>query len=165
MNEKHVKTTPTAKEIELQTKFFEEASYMGGTPVLFYPVKNKVISAVSSEFFEYEDPLSIDIIYDERPKISLLKRLNWYTEDQDIQPRIMYIPSSVGGKKISVVRGAKVRVNSTISPNDSTDLFMISQVRTELVSLFYICNVVPFREQQSPDNDQSLNNRWLNHED
>lgn len=161
MDTKHVKITPTNLELELFKQFFSESSYMGGTRVKYQTIKSRVLSDISDEYYEWNDPIELDIIYDERPKVSLLKRLNWFTEDPSIQPKIMYIPSKVGNTVLNVRRGDLVSVINTVNSSDE-NIFQVSEVRTELVYYMFICNIVPFRRSETPTEGGSKNNKWLN---
>ena len=67
----------------------------------------------------------------------------------------------VNGVPFDVHRGDKVVVGADVNANDLNGVFMVSEVRVDLVELMWICNVVPFREQKNPTADPTLNNKWL----
>ncbi len=160
----HAKVTPTQKELDLYQKMFNEAAYMGGTPLKYQAVAEKTITGVSSELYEWEDPIDVDGIYEARPKVSLLKRLNWYTEDKDNQPSIVYLPLKQGDKTLMVKRGALIHVVSNMNPAD-VNIFQVSEVRTDLIPLTFVCNVVPFRETTEAAEEPTVNHVWLNTKD
>jgi hypothetical protein len=153
--------SPNKSEIKLHKQMFNSAAKMGGTRVSIRQVASATITGVSSEVFEYQEPIEVDIVYDQRPKVSLLKRYNWYSEDPSIQPQIMYIPSEdTNGNPISIRRGTLVTVpNGINSPDEAT--FMVSEVRTELVAIYFICNIVPWRDNLSPVPESGVNRKWL----
>lgn len=160
MNPEHARMRPSGKELALQRKMFEEAAFSGGTTVKYQSVCARSLTDISDELYKWAEPVEMDIIYDERPKISLLKRMNWYSEDPDIQPKIMYIPSVWKGKTVNVRRGDLVTVSNPINPTDE-HIFQISQVATELIDIMFICNVVPYRKQEETTSEPSKNNKWL----
>lgn len=157
----HARNEPTLNEIDLLQKQFLEASYMGGTLVKYFRIMDVDVTKISSEKWTYRDPVELHIVYDKRPKVSLLKRLHWYREDSDIQPAIMYVPSKVNGESFLARRGDLIEVHSTVNVNEVDSRFMVSEVRTDIVSLMWICNVVPWRAQEDAPTE-TLNNKWLN---
>ena len=90
---RRAKILPTVQEKRHITLNFLEAAYMSGTRVVITPVTDYSLSTLSGESFEYGDSIETWIIYDERPKVSLLKRLGWYREDDEHLPQIAHIPT------------------------------------------------------------------------
>lgn len=92
-NRLNSKIVPTIQEKRYYTLQLLESSVMSGSKVSINTVNKKEITKLSSEkFFYNNDNIETYCIFDERPKISLLKSLGWYREDGPI-PIIAYIPT------------------------------------------------------------------------
>ena len=90
---------PSLDEKRYYTLNFLESAVMGGSPVDITTVVNKDITDLSGEKFTYSSTkLSTYIIFDERPKVNLLKTLGWYREDGPV-PVLAYIPTHLLYKK------------------------------------------------------------------
>jgi len=85
------KIQPTITEKRYMTIQFLEAAFVSGNRVQITPVTNYNVTNLSGEQFTYGTPIETYIIYDDRPKVSLLKSLGWYREDDSIKPQIAQI--------------------------------------------------------------------------
>lgn len=84
---------PSLAEKRYYTLNFLESAVMGGSPVDITTVESKDITDLSGEKFTYsDDKISTYVIFDERPKVNLLKTYGWYREDGPV-PIIAYIPT------------------------------------------------------------------------
>lgn len=84
---------PSLAEKRYYTLNFLESAVMGGSPVDITTVVDKEITDLSGEKFTYSDEkISTYVIFDERPKVNLLKTYGWYREDGPV-PIIAYIPT------------------------------------------------------------------------
>jgi len=90
---RQAKIQPALNEKRYITLQFLEAAFMSGNRVVITPVDIKDLSVLSKETFTYKDPIETYIIYDERPKVTLLKKLGWYREDVEELPQIAIIPT------------------------------------------------------------------------
>lgn len=90
------KIIPSLQEKRYYTLQFIEAATIGGSKVKIIPVAKHSVTELSGEVFNYNTGKSIDtyIIFEERPKVNLLKSLGWYREDGQ-SPIIAYIPTHV----------------------------------------------------------------------
>jgi hypothetical protein len=66
---------------------------MSGNRVIITPVDTLSLSALSGESFTYKAPIETYIIYNERPKVSLLRKFGWYREDVEELPQVATIPT------------------------------------------------------------------------
>jgi hypothetical protein len=74
---------PSLEEKRYITLQFLEGAFMSGTKVKITPVKTYNISDLSKEIYTYDEPIECYIIYNERPKVSLLKQFGWYRDNQE----------------------------------------------------------------------------------
>lgn len=90
---RQAKIQPALNEKRYITLQFLEAAFMSGNRVIITPVDTKALSVLSKETFTYKSSIETYIIYDERPKVSLLKKLGWFREDAEELPQIAIIPT------------------------------------------------------------------------
>lgn len=90
------KIIPSLREKRYYTLQLLEAATIGGNKVKITPVASHSVTELSGETFSYDPYKAVEayIIFEERPKVSLLKSLGWFREDGETQP-IAYIPTHV----------------------------------------------------------------------
>lgn len=102
----------------------------------------------------YQDPncmwaegILLDCIFEDTPKIKLLKEYGWFTEDEEIRPQIIYLPiySDWTTKEIlDVTVNSLVKVNyfGQVTPSE----FRITDKKMDSVyGCYYICKLAPER--------------------
>jgi hypothetical protein len=113
---RRAKIQPTLQEKRYITLQLLESAYMSGNRVLIHPVSSYSLSTLAKENFTYEDPVETYIIYDERPKVHLLKKLGWFREDEENLPQIAYIPTHLLYSKYGWDNGSEVSLGEVTSP-------------------------------------------------
>lgn len=78
-----------------------EAAVQHGSYVTIKPTKHYSISELNAEKFTYFKEVDTYVIFDERPKVSLLQRLGWYREDLETSPILAYIPTHLIYSKVA----------------------------------------------------------------
>lgn len=120
---RQAKIQPTLQEkryIELQVL---EAAFVSGNRVIITPVNSYTLSNLSSESYEYGDPIETYIIYDERPKVSLLKKHGWYREDEENLPQIAIIPTWLLYERFAWDDGTVIQTSEPVEPVDGSTWF------------------------------------------
>jgi hypothetical protein len=87
------KIQPTLEEKRYITLQFLEAAYMSGSEVNIKTVDSYGLTTLSGEYFTYDDPLNIYVIFDERPTPKLLQKYGWFREGLETLPIVAYIPT------------------------------------------------------------------------
>lgn len=90
---RQAKIQPSIQEKNYLTIQMLEAGYMQGSKVDITPVDEYNLTSLSGEQFTYKEPVETYIIYDERPKVQVLKKFGWYREDEENLPQLAYIPT------------------------------------------------------------------------
>ena len=82
----------TRKDSTLYRCFFKEMAKLRGIEVEYrYAVKTD--TTIYAEFqSEYSEPIVMDIIFQENPKVNTLKRIGWVSENPDDKPYIAMLP-------------------------------------------------------------------------
>ena len=115
---RQAKIQPTLQEKRYITLQFLEAAYVSGNRVIITPVDTYDLSTLSAESFTYKDPIETYIIYDERPRIGLLKKFGWFREDQENLPQIAFIPTHLLYERFVWNDGEYINTTEPTSPEE-----------------------------------------------
>lgn len=180
---KNVKVQPAKTEKYNLTLQFLESAYMNGNDVIITQVDEYELTELTREVKTYKEPINAYIIYDERPKVNLLKNFGWYREGEE-SPNIAYIPThylydkeseeAVWGEIISgkdyqdlvkygesdryILKPLKIIRGTLIDVfydflPDSINRFQVVDVRVDTVSINYIASLRPYRYRVEPKED------------
>lgn len=153
-----------------------ESSFMLGSEVFITQVKEYSLDYKSGESFSFYPTLHTFIIFDEKPKVSLLQQFGWYRENQT-SPIIAYIPTHLLFNKetnqvvndklifgtrfknilldtdetyelrpIKITRGAIIDIVYDFI-NKTDNKFYVTEVFVDTISLQYIANLIPYKHE------------------
>ncbi len=110
---------PSITEKRYYTLQLLEAAVISGNKVKITPVHEHSLSDLSSETFVYDNSKAIEtfIIFNERPKVNLLKSLGWYREDGEV-PIIATIPTHI-------LREYDIDQDDSIVPGDPVNFYVL----------------------------------------
>ena len=138
------KIQPTIEEKRYITIQFLEAAFMSGSNVNITPVKAYGLTSLSGEQFVYEEPLDTYVIFDERPKVSLLQKLGWFREDAEILPIIAYIPTHLLYEKSTdevvnevLLDGTEIQALVKTGESENYILKELKIIRGTLIDIYY----------------------------
>lgn len=81
------------QDAELYRRFFKEQAKLLGIHVLYqYPVDMDFTLHGQENPKGYSDPIEMNIIFDQSPKLKTLRKLGWVSEDPDDKPYIVQLP-------------------------------------------------------------------------
>lgn len=182
------KIQPTLEEKRYITLQFLEAAYMSGSEVNIKTVDSYGLTALSGEYFTYDDPLNTYVIFDERPTPKLLQKYGWFRENAEQIPIIAYIPTHLLYSKstnnvvnevlldgddiqdlvqygesanyelkdLKVIRGTIIEIFYDFAP-DALNKFYVADVKTDLVSINYVANLVPYKNDKTSETAEDAN--------
>lgn len=141
---KRAKVQPTVQEKRYITLQFLESAYMSGNRVIVTPVNTYKLTVLSGEVFTYKDPVETYMIYDERPKVGLLKKFGWFREDAEELPQIAYIPTHLLYNKLTntvvnevLLEGAEIKELVETGESDTYELRPLEIKRGTLLDVFF----------------------------
>ena len=79
------------EDIELQRRMFWESALHTGITVDFYNCRYEKQDFNQDLNLMWDDAIRLPVIFDDAPKVKVLKNLGWYTED-DERPELVYLP-------------------------------------------------------------------------
>lgn len=82
----------TQNDAKVFQNWFKEAAKLRGVAVKYiYPVTEQV--SIHSEIKpQFSEAIDIDVMFEENPKVSTLKRIGWVSENPDDKPYIAHMP-------------------------------------------------------------------------
>jgi hypothetical protein len=154
-----------------------EAHWLMGTACKFYPCKSYTRDLASDPHPEYDEPVDINIVFDDDPKTTL-EKMNWLAEGEDL-PFMAYISSIIYPKykewkqqlrntELSDEERSLLLNNHTsftlmvnkyslielpyVMQEQGTKMLMVTDLRGDTVNpLAWYCKLVPYRAQTDID--------------
>ena len=81
------------KDAEIYRKFFKEQAKLLGIKVKYrYPIDLKYSLHGQYDPLGYSEPIELDVIFDQSPKLKTLRKLGWVSEDPNDKPYIIQVP-------------------------------------------------------------------------
>lgn len=105
-----------------------------------------------SDFYQdkvvtWKDAVVMDCIFDENPKVKILKELGWYNHDSEIQGQIIYLPMYKGlnglSKDIFSVKDQSLIRVSYFGQNYPVDFRITEKRMDSTYGIFWICKLAP----------------------
>lgn len=154
---------PTYNELNLIADFMTEAAYLLGTHVKVKIVKSESRDLYRDPLYEYNDPIEIDLIIDEHPKIKTLVGLNWYNEDDPVLPILAYISTRDRDRVgLTPLKGTIIEMPYALRAGDIQDVRLLEVSDAQGMgpgSVFWVCKLVPHREdfinELDPNQDEN----------
>lgn len=138
---------------DIVRRMFLEASETMGCTALFYELITDEKDFYKDTINLYKQPLKLEVIFDDNPKVKMLKNLGWYNEDEEIRPLLIYLPIYKNQEKDLLNVRENCIVEILYFGVDKTGKFRISAKRLDsLYGNYWVCKCVPERiESFTPD--------------
>ena len=136
-------------ELKLHMKFITEAAKLRGQPCKLYQIAEATRDLHNDKDIKYMDPVEINILFEDNPK-TILKKLNWFNEDEDL-PYVAYLTNmDKNYADVLVTKDCKLEVSSIQVEQSESTQFLISSVKGSNINpAFWICKLVPYRPKSS----------------
>ena len=134
------------EDIELQRRMFWESALHIGITVDFYNCKFEQQDFNQDLNLMWDDAIRLPVIFDDAPKVKVLKNLGWYIED-DERPELVYLPMY---KDWMTKELLDVKENSIIRlyyfGGISTADFRVTDKKMDSVyGVYWVCKLAPER--------------------
>lgn len=134
------------EDIELQRRMFWESALHTGITVDFYNCKFEQQDFNQDLNLMWDDAIRLPVIFDDAPKVKVLKNLGWYTED-DERPELVYLPMY---KDWMTKELLDVKENSIIRlyyfGGISTADFRVTDKKMDSIyGVYWVCKLAPER--------------------
>ncbi len=135
------------RDVSLVRRMAYEAMYSTGITVEYYKCCENRPDFYQDPDCKWDSAITMGAIFEDNPKIKILKDLGWFTEDEEIRPMIIYLPMYKDWTAKDVF---DIKSNSLIKVNyfgqSSPSEFRITDKRMDSVyGCYWICKLAPER--------------------
>lgn len=156
----------TKNDSTIFRNFFKEMAKLRGITVLYqYPIDMNFTIYAEEVPTGFSEELQLDIIFDENPKITTLRKYGWVSEIPDDKPYMATLPFNTP----NLVKGCRI---SIIPPQPLADkrVFVITDIQTGLeFPDSWVCKLAPVFFNKTPkeklDKYKYENNVFMNLDD
>lgn len=136
-------------DLEIQRRMFVEAATSTGVITDFYNCVSSKSDIYNDPNCLWEDAIKLPIIFDDAPKVKVLKNLGWYTED-DESPTLAYLPMYKDWQMkelLDVKDNSLMRIYYFGQPNPAE--FRITDRKMDSIyGIHWVCKLAPERLNQ-----------------
>lgn len=138
--------TLLSKDAEIYRKFFKEQAKLLGIHVQYkYPIDMKFTTHGQEDPLGYSEPIEMDIIFDQSPRLKTLRKLGWVSEDPSDKPYIVQVPYDTP----NLQKGSLLILPSPL-PLEPSKVFKITEITVDQVLPdSWYCKVAPKFEKQN----------------
>lgn len=139
------------------SNYILEAARLLGQAANIYQVSSNSIDLNQDSDPQYLDPVSIHFLLENNPR-PILKKLNWYTEDDEL-PYVGYlVPKNSSNQLIEIAKDSIVEILPDDNNPESPKKFTITDIRSSNIDrLYFICKLVPYRYKSEITINTNLN--------
>lgn len=133
-------------DAEIYRKFFKEQARLLGVHVQYlYPIDLDFDLHGQENPRGYSEPIEMDIIFDQSPKLKTLKKLGWVSESKDDKPYIVQLPYD----SPNLQKGCLVVLPSPL-PLSPSRVFKITDITVDqILPDSWYCKVAPKLDTRS----------------
>lgn len=135
------------RDIDLIRRMAYEAMYSTGITIEYYRCVEDRPDFYQDPECKWDSPIKLSAIFEDNPKIKILKDLGWYIEDEEIRPMIIYLPMYRDWTSKEVLN---IKENSLIKVHyfgqSSPSEFRITDKKMDSVyGCYWVCKLAPER--------------------
>lgn len=121
-------------------RFFKEQAKLLGIKVKYqYPVDMKFTNSGQENPKGYSEPIDMDIIFSQSPKLSTLRKLGWVSQDPSEKPYLVQLPYDAP----NLQKGCLLILPAP-DPLTSTNVFKITEITVDqILPDSWYCKVAP----------------------
>ena len=136
-------------------KMFKEMSDLLGIPVFYqYPIDMKFTIYAEENPEGFSEKIPMNIIFDENPKVSTLRKYGWVSEVGDDKPYLASLPFDAP----NLCKGCRITMRPIMSL-DSEKVFVISEIQTNFdIPDSWVCKLTPVYNKKTEDKIQEYKN-------
>lgn len=134
------------EDIDIQRRMFWEAALSTGVTVDFYNCCYDKSDFYQDSNLKWKDAIYLPIIFDDAPKIKVLKDYGWFTED-DERPELAYLPMYedwMTKKLLDLRDNSLIRVHY-FGQNSSAEFRITDKKMDSIYGVYWICKLAPER--------------------
>ncbi len=150
----------TQKDATIFRKYFKEMAKLRGIPVIYqYPIDMEFSLYAEEDPKGFSEPIFMDIIFEENPKIATLRRYGWVSEVPEDKPYIAQLPYDAK----NLCKGCRVTIPSPF-PTTPGRVFVITEITGNLeFPDNWVCKLAPVfhNKPQKPVDYENTNYNFI----
>lgn len=140
----------TKKDVTLYRGWFKEMAALRGIPVKYQGVDGYDPTIHAELNAILDEPIDMDIIFDDNPKTSTLKKTGWISENPNDNPHLAYLPYDAPNLAVK----ARVHIPPIDSLNETARIFEVTDITTLLeFPDAWVCKLAPVVNSDIPMTD------------
>ena len=130
----------TKHDATLYRQFFKEMAKLRGIQVIYqYPIDMEFSIYAEENPKGFSEPIPMDIIFEENPKMATLRKYGWVSEVPDDKPYMMTLPYDAK----NLCKGCRVTIEPP-HPLGKARIFVITEISSNLeFPDSWVCKVAP----------------------
>jgi hypothetical protein len=138
--------------------YFKEMAKLLGIEVEYqYPIDMDYSTYGDENPLGFSEPTPMDIIFEENPKISTLKKLGWWVEGEDRQPYTAELPYDAP----NLAKGCRILIPSGL--RDQSRVFVITDIKANLqFADSWICKLAPVFHNKNTEKQVTVDTKKHN---
>lgn len=127
-------------------EFFKEQAKLLGIRVQYrYPIDMEFTVHSQEDPRGYSEPIDMDVIFDQSPKLKTLRKLGWVSEDKSDKPYLVQVPYDTP----NLQKGCLIILPSPI-PNSEARVFKITDIVVDqILPDSWYCKLAPKLEKMN----------------
>lgn len=150
----------TKKDATIFRKYFKEMAKLRGIPVIYqYPIDMEFSLYAEEDPRGFSEPIPMDIIFEENPKMATLRRYGWVSEVPEDKPYIAQLPYDA----LNLCKGCRVTIPSPF-PATPGRVFVITEITGNLeFPDNWVCKLAPVfhNKPQKPVDYENTNYNFI----
>lgn len=134
------------RDAELYRRFFKEQAKLLGIHVQYqYPIDMEFTTHGQENPRGYSEPVEMDIIFDQTPKLKTLRKFGWVSEDPSDKPYLVQLPYDAP----NLQKGCLIVLPSPL-PLEPSKVFKVTEISVDQVLPdSWYCKVAPKFEKMN----------------
>lgn len=150
----------TKKDATIFRKYFKEMAKLRGIPVIYqYPIDMEFSLYAEEDPKGFSEPIPMDIIFEENPKMATLRRYGWVSEVPEDKPYIAQLPYDAK----NLCKGCRVTIPSPF-PTTPGRVFVVTEITGNLeFPDNWVCKLAPVfhNKPQKPVDYENTNYNFI----
>lgn len=150
----------TKKDATIFRKYFKEMAKLRGIPVIYqYPIDMEFSLYAEEDPKGFSEPIPMDIIFEENPKMATLRKYGWVSEVPEDKPYIAQLPYDAK----NLCKGCRVTIPSPF-PTTPGRVFVITEITGNLeFPDNWVCKLAPVfhNKPQKPVDYENTNYNFI----
>ena len=154
----------TRNDANIFCGYFKEMAKLLGIKVLYqYPIDMQFTMYAEENPLGFSEEIQMDIIFEENPKITTLRKYGWVSETPDDKPYLAQLPMDA----LNLCKGCRISIVSP-KPIESKKVFVITDIQANLqFPDSWACKLAPvmFNKTDKKADYSDSNNVFMNLDD